>query len=146
MSAMKRTTDPAIAALTQRRRDSPNGAGHYHITDPYKYRITVRIDGVDVAESTDAMILKEVGKSVYNPSFYIPLKDVNFDLLRRVDGHSTFCPIKGEASYWDFESIGVSIEKAAWSYKAPLPYSEMISGYLGFDQRFATIEIGPLGQ
>ncbi len=141
---MKRTTDPAIAALTQRRKDSPNGAGHYHIADPYRYRVSVRIGATEVATSSDAIILKEVGKSLYNPSFYIPRKDVNLDLFRPVDGHSTFCPIKGDASYWDFKSGEVTIQKAAWSYNAPLPYSEMIAGYIGFDQRFATVEISPL--
>ena len=143
MNAMKRTAEPSIVTLTQRRRDSPNGAGHFHVADPYHYRISVRIDGVEVAASTDTIILKEVGKSLYNPSFYFPRKDVNVDLLRRVDGYSTYCPIKGQASYWDFVADGITIEKAMWSYDQPLHYSEMISGHFGFDQRFATIEISP---
>lgn len=140
---MKGTTDAAITALTRRRRDSPNGAGHYHIAEPYRYRVSVEINGAEVAASTDTIILKEVGKSLYNPSFYIPVKDVDLDLLSRVEGYSTHCPIKGEASYWDYHSDGVTIEKAAWSYNNPLPYSDMISGHLGFDQQFVTIKISP---
>ena len=107
---MIRETDPALAAFAQRRRDSPGGPGHYHMADPYGYRLKVRIGGVEVADSTDAIVLKEVGKSLYNPSFYIPLKDVNLDLLHRIDGYATHCPIKGEASYWDFSHDGTTIE------------------------------------
>lgn len=134
-----------VADLTQRRKDSPNGAGHYHITDRYPFRVRILIGGVEVASSENAMILKEVGKSVYNPSFYIPASDVSLEHLEREAGYTTHCPIKGEASYWRHTGGGQPIERAAWSYEDPLEYSAMLAGHLGFDQRFATVEISPLG-
>jgi len=129
--------------ITQRRKSSPNGAGHYQVTDPYPYRVTVLIDGQEVAASVDALILKEVGTSLYDPVIYVPRKDVNLDLLQPVEDYSTHCPIKGDASYWDFASGDVSIDKAAWSYDDPLPYSDAIARHLAFDQRHATIKISP---
>lgn len=132
--------------LTQRRKDSPNGAGHYHIADIYPNRIRVSIAGTEVADTTNAVILKEVGKSVYNPSFYIPRKDVKVECFRREDGYTTACPIKGDASYLAFIGTASTIERAAWSYEAPLDYSQMIAGHIGFDQRYATIEISPLDE
>ena len=39
-------------------------------------------------------------EATYQPVFYIPLDDVDRHLLRLSDHHS-YCPYKGEASYYD---------------------------------------------
>ena len=135
-----------VAELTKRRKDSPNGAGHYHITEPYPYRVRALIDGTVVASSNNAVILKEVGKSVYNPAFYFPRSDVDLGRFQLEEGHSTHCPIKGDASYWRYLGQPQPIERAAWSYEAPLEYSHMIAGHLGFDQRLVALEISPINQ
>ena len=132
-----------IEKLTQRRKDSPNGAGHYHIAERYPYRVRAFIDGAVVASSDNVVILKEVGTSVYNPAFYFPPGDVDHSRFEREEGYSTTCPIKGEASYWRYVGAPQPIERAAWSYETPLEYSRMIAGHLGFDQRYATLEIAP---
>lgn len=133
-----------IDTMMERRKASPNGAGHYHISDDYPYRIRVSINGQEVASTTNAIILKEVGKSVYDPGFYIPAEDVKKDLFKLESGFTTHCPIKGEASYWEFVGGTEPIRRAAWSYEEPLEYSSMIAKHLSFDQRFATIEISPV--
>jgi uncharacterized protein (DUF427 family) len=130
--------------LLERRKASPAGAGHYHLADPYPYEMRITIAGHEVARSTRALVLKEVGKSLYNPTFYVPAADVDLELFEREVGYTTHCPIKGDASYWRFRGSGDGIERAAWSYDAPVDYSEMIAGHFGFDQRFATIEISPV--
>jgi len=140
---MSASNSQAIKAFVKRRKESPHGAGHYHITDLYPRRVRVSIAGIEVASSNRVEILKEVGTSVYNPVFYFPKNDVNLGLFEEVKDYSTFCPIKGDATYWNFNNREEQIEKAAWSYESPLEYSEAISGYLGFDQRFATITIDP---
>ena len=129
--------------LLERRKASPAGAGHYHLADRYPYEVRISISGQQVALSIRAMVLKEVGKSLYHPSFYVPAEDVDLGLFEREVGYSTQCPIKGEASYWHFRGSDGDIDRAAWSYEAPVHYSEMIAGHFGFDQRFATIEISP---
>ena len=131
-----------VEELKKRRTESPAGAGHYHITDRYPFQLRALIDGVEVARSTQVMILKEVGTSVYNPAFYFPADDVDLSKFEREDDFSTECPIKGSASYWRYTGPE-SIERVAWSYDAPLPYSEMIASHLGFDQRRVTLEISP---
>ena len=134
---------PNIAELTQRRKDSPNGAGHYHIAERYPYRVRALIDGAVVASSNNVVILKEVGTSVYNPAFYFPSDDVDLSRFEREVGYSTTCPIKGEASYWRYVGAPQPVERVAWSYETPLEYSHMIAGYLGFDQGHVTLEIAP---
>ncbi len=131
------------STLLERRKESPSGAGHYHVVSHYPYRIRVSISGRTVADTERAIVLKEVGTSVYDPAFYIPSEDVKSDLLEREDGFTTHCPIKGDASYWTFKGADEAISRAAWSYDKPLDYSSAIAGHLGFDQRFATIEISP---
>ena len=128
--------------LTTRRKESPNGAGHYHITDRYPFRVRALIDGVEVASSDQVMILKEVGGSVYNPAFYFPPGDVDLSTFEREAGFTTECPIKGTASYWRYTGP-TPIERVAWSYDTPLAYSQVIAGHLGFDQRKVTLEISP---
>jgi len=133
-----------VNALMQRRKDSPNGTGHYHIAEPYPYRVRVSLQERTVADTTRAIILKEVGKSLYNPTFYIPREDVDLKAFEREAGYTTHCPIKGEASYWTFSDAADPVERAAWSYDDPLEYSAAIAGHLGFDQRYATLEIRPI--
>ena len=57
---------PDLADLTSRRKASPHGAGHYHVTERYPYRVRARIDGTVVASSNQVMILKEVGRMCCN--------------------------------------------------------------------------------
>jgi len=131
-----------VAKLTGRRKESPNGAGHYHITDRYPFRVRALVGGVEVANSDQVLILKEVGGSVYNPAFYFPPGDVDLSKLEREPGFTTECPIKGTASYWRYAGPA-PIERLAWSYDTPLAYSQMIAGHLAFDQRHVTLEISP---
>lgn len=127
------------SVLLERRKESPAGAGHYHVTDTYPHRVDVRIGGRNVASSRAAKVLKEAGRSLYDPSFYLPAEDVALELFEREEGFTTHCPVKGEASYWRYVGGPQPIERAAWSYEEPLPYSGVIAGHLGFDQRFATL-------
>jgi uncharacterized protein (DUF427 family) len=135
-----------VFELTKRRKDSPNGAGHYHVAEVYPYRVRALIDGTVVALSDQVVILKEVGSSVYHPVFYFPPGDVERSLFQLENGYSTDCPIKGAASYWRYLGPPQRIERTAWSYEAPLDYSHMIAGHLGFDQRRVTLEIAPREQ
>ena len=132
-----------LSDLTSRRKASPHGAGHYHVTERYPYRVRARIDGTVVASSNQVMILKEVGASVYNPAFYFPPGDVELGRFQREEGFSTRCPIKGDAAYWRYVGGAQPLERVAWSYEAPLEYSGMIARHLSFDQRHVTLEIAP---
>ena len=132
-----------LADLTSRRKASPHGAGHYHVTERYPYRVRARIDGTVVASSNQVMILKEVGTSVYNPAFYFPPGDVELGRFQREEGFSTRCPIKGDAAYWRYVGGAQPLERVAWSYEVPLEYSGMIARHLSFDQRHVTLEIAP---
>jgi uncharacterized protein (DUF427 family) len=81
-----------------------------------------------VADSREALMLRETS---YPGVQYIPRKDVDMTLLRRTQ-HATYCPYKGDCSYY---SIPVGQERAVnavWTYETPYPAVAVIKEYLAF--------------
>jgi uncharacterized protein (DUF427 family) len=91
-------------------------------------RVVVRAGGKTIADTHDALILKEAS---YPAVFYIPRKDADMALLERTD-HSTYCPYKGDASYYSIPSAGAKAINAAWSYENPHAAMVEIKDYLAF--------------
>jgi len=90
--------------------------GHSIVTQPASMRVQVRAGGAVIADSRDALVMKE---GDYPPVYYFPRADVAMDRLVR-SSHTTYCPFKGTASYF---SLRDGPENAVWSYEAP--YDEM---------------------
>src|ERR1700723_4521152 len=65
-------------------------------------RVVVTVAGRVVADTRDALTLREAS---YPPVQYIPRKDVDMTLLARTQ-HSTYCPYKGDASYYSIPNGG----------------------------------------
>ena len=103
-----------------------------HPRDPYtrvdvlrsSRHVQVVVDGVKVAESTHPTILFETGLP---PRFYLPLADIRMDLLRPSETR-TYCPYKGEATYWSLEVGGSIYDDLVWTYRSPLAESQKIAG------------------
>ena len=91
-------------------------------------RVTVTIDGVTVADSTDVIALQEGSLPT---RYYFPKADVDFDHLVPTDT-KTRCPWKGEASYWTARVGDVEHPDVAWGYEEPLPEAEPIAGRVCF--------------
>jgi uncharacterized protein (DUF427 family) len=100
--------------------------------------ITVTVGGKVIAETRDALMLRE---GSYPAVQYIPRKDVNMSLLERTQ-HSTYCPYKGDCSYYSIPSGGARSVNAVWTYEAAYPAVAAINGYLAFyPDRVDKIEI-----
>jgi uncharacterized protein (DUF427 family) len=115
-----------------------------HPRDPFSrvdVRVTsrpvrVELDGEVLAESTRARLLFE---TLVPTRFYLPREDVRV-ALRPSTRHS-YCPYKGEASYW---SAGPHAD-IAWSYETPLPDLTPITGLVAFwDERVEVFVEGEL--
>ena len=63
--------------------------------------------------------------------YYFPRDDVRMDLLERTE-HLTYCPFKGNASYWTVKVGDKTSENTAWSYEAPFDEAEMVRDYVAF--------------
>ena len=94
--------------------------------------VRVELNGVGLADSPRARVLFETGLA---PRWYLPKVDVRMDLLVATD-KVTHCPYKGQAEYWSARAGDELEENVVWSYRAPLPESERIAGYVAFfDER-----------
>jgi uncharacterized protein (DUF427 family) len=99
-------------------------------------RVRVSVDGVVIADTTEALTLKE---AKYPAVQYVPRKDANMALLARTD-RVTHCPYKGDANYFSVVANGKAIENAIWTYETPFPAMAEISSHLAFYPDKVTIE------
>jgi uncharacterized protein (DUF427 family) len=102
-------------------------------------RVTVRIGGTVVADSRHALTLTEGG---YPPVQYIPLADVDPAVLRP-SGTGTYCPYKGDASYYSVRvGSGDEVTDAIWFYSDPFPAVAQIAGHAAFYADRAEVTVG----
>ena len=78
-------------------------------------RIVVKIRGKIVADTSAALTLREAS---YPPVQYIPRRDVDMAALTRSE-HTSYCPYKGDASYYDVPAGGDRSRNAVWTYEDP---------------------------
>jgi len=116
------------------------GPDHPIIITPTDGCVVVKLNGRTVADSRHALTLQE---GTYPPVQYIPLTDVDPELLQSSD-HTTWCPYKGEASYYSLPIGGDRAVNAVWSYREPHAAVEAIRGHVAFyPDRVSSIEVLP---
>ena len=91
-------------------------------------RVVVTLAGEVIAESTDALTLREAS---YPPVSYIPRKDVNMAMLERT-AHASYCPYKGDAAYFSIPVGGERSVNAVWTYESPYSAVAQIKDYVAF--------------
>ncbi|MFC0628916.1 DUF427 domain-containing protein [Kribbella deserti] len=104
------------------------GPNHPITVTPYAGRIKVLVDGKVLAETTEALTLQE---STYPAVRYIPRQDVDLGQLERTE-HSTYCPFKGDASYYSIPALNDAGENAVWTYETPYDAVADIKDHLAF--------------
>ena len=114
-------------------------AEHPITITPTTGRVQVRVNGELVADTHAALGLAE---STYPVVQYIPLGDVDPAVLACTDTR-TYCPYKGEASYYSVNAAGSTVEDAIWTYKEPYPAVAAIAGHVAFYPDKADISVAP---
>lgn len=104
------------------------GPDHPITIEHNPHRVVVTLGGTVIADTTDALTLREAN---YPPVHYIPRKDVSVAILARSD-HTTYCPYKGDASYFSIPAGGKRSLNAIWTYEAPYDAVAEIREYLAF--------------
>ena len=104
------------------------GPGHPISVERNPSRVVVKVAGRVVADTTEAVTLREAG---YSPVQYVPRKDVDMSLLQRTD-HHTYCPYKGDCSYYSIPVGGARSVNAVWTYEAPYPAVAAIKDHVAF--------------
>ncbi len=113
-------------------------ASHPITVTPTGRHVVVRVNGEVVAETDAALTLQE---SSYPAVQYIPMADVAADRLRPSDT-ATYCPYKGDASYYDVVLDGHTVEDAIWTYARPYPAVAQIAGHVAFYPDKADVGVG----
>src|SRR4030088_1495758 len=90
--------------------------------------VAVSVAGRVVADTRNALTLREAD---YPPVQYIPSEDVDFSQLERTD-HATYCPYKGDCSYYSIPLGGERSVDAVWTYEAPYAAVAAIRDHVAF--------------
>jgi uncharacterized protein (DUF427 family) len=104
------------------------GPDHPITITPNANRVRVTFAGKTIADTTRAFTLEEAG---YQPVQYVPREDTDLSLLTPTD-HASYCPYKGDASYFTISADGRTSENAVWSYQQPYPAVKEIKDHLAF--------------
>ncbi|MGX6606779.1 DUF427 domain-containing protein, partial [Micromonosporaceae bacterium Da 78-11] len=104
------------------------GPDHPITVTPTGARVIVTVAGKVVADTRSALTLQE---STYPGVQYIPLTDVDESLLERTTTES-YCPYKGDASYYSVPLGGERAKDAVWEYQQPYDAVAAIKGHIAF--------------
>jgi uncharacterized protein (DUF427 family) len=113
----------------------PSGAFNFDIAgaapkhriyfEPFAPRVRAIVGDRVVLDSTRAHLLHETGIA---PGVYVPLEDFDTSLLERTET-TTYCPFKGDASYWSLRTGDRRLDDAVWAYEAPLGDASWLAGF-----------------
>jgi uncharacterized protein (DUF427 family) len=89
------------------------------------------LDGVVLAEATEVVSLEG--------SAYFPPETINWEHLTESD-HTTTCPWKGQATYFDAVIDGATHRNVGWTYRTPSPQATAIADHVAF---WGKVRVGP---
>ncbi|MFC5342868.1 DUF427 domain-containing protein (plasmid) [Brevundimonas staleyi] len=96
--------------------------------EPNPARIVVRVAGHVVADTRNALTLREANRP---PVLYMPRGDIDRTVLTRT-ATTSFCPYKGDASYYTI-TVGDDVRAdAAWAYETPFRAVDAIVDHIAF--------------
>lgn len=125
--------------MADRKRLTPD-ANHPITISKCDSTVVVGKGSLHIAETNGALALAEAS---YPPVLYVPRSDVDMSLLQRSE-HTTYCPYKGDASYYSIPALGEAGLNSVWTYETPYEAVADIAGYLAFYPDRVSIELTDL--
>lgn len=123
---------PDDITLVEHAHHNPAEPRHFMRIVPARVLQRAVAGSTTVASSDAALVVKEVGRDIYDPVVYFPRADVQMQLLQRID-KTTHCPLKGDTEYFDLLVDGQRLPAAAWSYVGEMVAGEEIRDFIAFD-------------
>ena len=130
---------PDDITLVENAHHNPDEPRHFMRIVPAHGRQQATVGGATVADSEAALVLKEVGRDIYDAVVYFPRTDVAMDALARID-KTTHCPLKGDTEYFDLVLDGERHPAAAWSYVGEMVAGDEIRDFVAFDPRSVQVK------
>jgi uncharacterized protein (DUF427 family) len=115
------------------------GPDHPITVAPASGRVRVTFAGRVVVDTDRALELREAS---YPPVLYLPLEDVDTEVLEP-SAHQTYCPYKGDATYYSLRAGDRTVNDAVWHYRTPYAAVAAIAGHVAFYPQHVTIEQVP---
>jgi uncharacterized protein (DUF427 family) len=116
---------------------------HYASINRFPRKLTLTHAGKVVAETTEALILKEVAHGkVYDPVYYIPKADIKLEMVMDPESKGR-CPLKGKSYRWNLKNDPIG-PYFGWSYEEPLEGVPEIKGHIAFNGAYVTFLSEPL--
>ena len=112
-------------------------ASHPITVEPTGKHVRVLVGDRVIGESDNALTLQEAS---YPPALYVPVDDLDRSLLSTTDT-STYCPYKGEASYYAITTDDVTVDDAGWYYAEPYDAVAAIANHVAFYPNLATVVV-----
>ena len=131
-------TDKSKITLVKNAIHNPTEPRHFMTITPCPSPTIVTIEGMEVARSERAVVIHEVAHLILDPVYYFPKDDVYMELFTE-GSKTTHCPLRGEASYYDFYASDYQLDEAAWSYRNPISVAHTIRAYIAFDGMAACV-------
>jgi uncharacterized protein (DUF427 family) len=131
--------------MTDARPHKTPGPDHPITVERSASQVIVRSGSVTIAETSHALEMREAS---YPAVLYVPIGDVDQRLLRPSE-HHTWCPYKGEASYYDVidgdgtDGDGTDLTAVAWYYPDPFPAVADIEDHVAFYADRVTVSTTP---
>ncbi|MEM7056053.1 MAG: DUF427 domain-containing protein [Pseudomonadota bacterium] len=140
MSKLSQATVPWVDGLPEGTIFNPGNRWHFMRIKPFTGTVRILKEGQILAVSANAVRLIEVGRSFYDPVFYLPKDDISARLIQ--NDAATHCPLKGDATYFDLEGDATppSAPGIAWSYPRPVDFAADIAGRVAFYANQVIIE------
>jgi uncharacterized protein (DUF427 family) len=104
------------------------GPDHPIAVTPSSSHVVVTVGDRVVADSSGALKMQEAS---YPPVYYVPLTDLDSAVLEPSDTTS-YCPYKGEASYYSIKTPEGVVKDAIWFYEAPYDAVAEIVDHVAF--------------
>ena len=104
------------------------GPDHQITITPSTDRVLVRSGETKIADSQSTLVLLETN---HPPVRYIPLADVDRSLLAPSE-LTTYCPYKGDATYYSIVAGQEGGTDAVWFYDQPYPAVAQIKDHVAF--------------
>lgn len=137
-------TDRKLVTISEHTIHRDDEARHFMRIKPVAGRVRILNNGQLIAQSDNALRLQEVGKDIYDPVYYIPKSDI-VGTLKAIEGKTTYCPIKGTASYYDLMTGtgAIDVSEIAWCYDDTLHYADNLKGLIAFYTSKVVVEEHP---
>jgi uncharacterized protein (DUF427 family) len=109
------------------------GVGSVALVHGWEYPALSPVDQVMTVSATwNGTVLAESDRTILvEGNQYFPADDVRIDALEKSES-TTYCPWKGDASYYSIVADGIRNTDAAWYYPEPYDAARDIRGYVAF--------------